>query len=55
MKLKCPLCKSEEINYYMGAQFGKYQCKNCGYVGVLVIEEYEEDTKRKRNKSISKK
>ena len=37
--LKCPSCKRAAITPYMGAQFGKYQCKKCGYIGVLVIEE----------------
>lgn len=48
MVLKCPSCKSEEVTLYMGAHFGKYLCKKCGYVGVLVIE--EGDKKRKRFK-----
>jgi len=34
----CPICKSNEITDYMGAQFGKYLCKRCGYVGSLVLE-----------------
>ena len=25
----------------MGGQFGKYQCKKCGYVGNLVIDDKE--------------
>ncbi|MDP7181492.1 MAG: hypothetical protein QF486_02845 [Candidatus Woesearchaeota archaeon] len=36
--LQCPVCKSFDITLYMGGQFGKYQCKACGYVGALVIE-----------------
>ena len=40
MKIKkCPKCKSLNITLYMGGKFGKYQCKNCGYVGVIVLEE----------------
>ena len=40
MKIKkCPICKSSKITNYMGAQFGKYECKKCGYVGVLILEE----------------
>jgi len=35
---KCPYCKSENITLYMGFQFGKYQCKDCGYIGSLIIE-----------------
>jgi predicted Zn-ribbon and HTH transcriptional regulator len=39
MVRKCPQCKSKNIDLYMGGQFGKYQCKDCGYVGAIVIEE----------------
>jgi len=37
--LVCPVCKSKSITLYMGAQFGKYMCKSCGYVGAAIIEE----------------
>ena len=50
MRLKCPSFKSENITHYMGAQFGKYQCKDCGYVGVIVIEDENEKQIKKRNK-----
>jgi len=50
MKLRCPSCKSYDIVHYMGAQFGKYECKNCGYVGVIVIEDTNEKQIKKRNK-----
>ena len=50
MALKCPSCKSQEMSYYMGAQFGKYECKECGYVGVIVIEDANEKQIKKRNK-----
>lgn len=36
--IRCPQCNSTDVTYYMGAQFGKYQCKGCGYVGVIIIE-----------------
>ncbi len=41
MKLKkCPKCGSSEVNLYMGSETGiKYECKDCGYIGPLVIEE----------------
>lgn len=54
MVLKCPKCKSANITLYMGGQFGKYQCKKCGYVGSLVLEEYEDKkikTKVKKRKN----
>ncbi len=40
LKIKrCPRCKSTNVTLYMGGQFGKYQCKKCGYVGPFVVEE----------------
>ncbi|MFH1332168.1 MAG: hypothetical protein ABIH63_02685 [archaeon] len=48
MVLKCPKCKSEDITLYMGAHFGKYICKKCGYIGALILE--EEDKKKKAKK-----
>lgn len=50
MVLKCPVCRSEEITIYMGAHFGKYLCKKCGYIGPLVIDE----DKKKRKKTSDK-
>ena len=47
----CPICKHSSITFYMGGQFGKYECKDCGYVGVIIIEEDEnKDKKSKRRK-----
>ncbi len=37
--LKCPSCKKAKLVLYMGGQLGKQRCTNCGYIGVLVIEE----------------
>ncbi len=51
MTLKCLYCKSTEVGLYMGFQFGKYQCKKCGYVGVIVIEENEKAGREERRKS----
>jgi transposase-like protein len=42
-KLKCPVCKSEKIIFNAGGHTGKYECKDCGYIGVLVIEEFDEE------------
>ena len=37
----CPKCKSKNIFIWMGAQAGViYECKDCGYHGPLIIEEY---------------
>ena len=39
MAQKCPACKTENLVQYMGAQFGKYECKKCGYVGPIALED----------------
>lgn len=39
----------------MGAQFGKRQCKDCGYVEVTVIEDADKKQIKKGNKSFGKK
>jgi transposase-like protein len=36
---KCPACGSRDITLDTGGQTGKWRCKKCGYVGVLVLEE----------------
>ena len=58
MKIKiCPKCKSSNITLYMGGKFGKYICKDCGYVGPLVIEKVLETKFSKpfrKNKVFSK-
>lgn len=42
----CPVCSSTNIELDSGGYTGKYYCKDCGYVGSLIIEmnesEYEE-------------
>lgn len=40
----CPECRSNQITLYMGGQFGKYECKKCGYIGALILE--REDKKK---------
>jgi predicted RNA-binding Zn-ribbon protein involved in translation (DUF1610 family) len=35
----CPKCGSNNIMPFMGFEMGmKYECMNCGYMGVLMIE-----------------
>lgn len=35
----CPVCKGTDIFLYMGGQLGiLYKCKNCGYVGPIILE-----------------
>lgn len=36
---KCPNCGGEEVYWYAGAITGSYQCRKCGYIGPLVVEE----------------
>jgi len=37
--LICPECKSNNVTYYLGGELGyQYRCKDCGYVGALVLE-----------------
>ncbi len=40
MHLICPVCNSRNVTYYIGGELGyQYRCKDCGYIGALVIEE----------------
>ena len=41
----CPQCKSSDITLDTGGQTGKWLCKKCGYVGVLVLEKTFERNK----------
>jgi len=37
--LICPECKSNNVTYYLGGELGyQYRCKDCGYIGALVLE-----------------
>jgi transposase-like protein len=46
----CPKCKSSNITLFIGGQTGQYKCKDCGYVGVLVIEKNDFKKKKKSKK-----
>tara|TARA_Y100000310_G_scaffold141993_1_gene141420 strand:- start:2545 stop:2718 length:174 start_codon:yes stop_codon:yes gene_type:complete len=50
---RCPKCASNKINLFAGAITGQYNCKKCGYVGVIIIEEdlKEFEKKEKGDKS----
>ncbi len=37
--LKCPKCGSTKIEPHAASLTGAYHCRNCGYIGVFVIEE----------------
>ena len=44
--MKCPKCGSSNINPEAGFVTGyKYNCKDCGYSGSLIIEEDSEKSK----------
>ncbi len=34
----CPKCKSADVTSYLPGFLNTYKCKNCGYVGTLIIE-----------------
>jgi hypothetical protein len=36
--LFCPRCNSTNIQPYLGGMTGSYFCRDCGYMGSLVIE-----------------
>jgi len=37
---RCPKCGSTDVNTIAGMMTGyKYQCRDCDYIGVLIIEE----------------
>ncbi|HDN73457.1 TFIIB-type zinc ribbon-containing protein [Archaeoglobales archaeon] len=46
--LVCPICKSKEIELDAGGYTGKYHCKNCGYIGSLILEMSEEEYEKLR-------
>ncbi|MBI4167562.1 MAG: hypothetical protein HY515_01255 [Candidatus Aenigmarchaeota archaeon] len=37
--LFCPRCSSPSIHPYIGGITGTFQCRTCGYLGSLVIEQ----------------
>ena len=49
--LRCPQCGSDNITYELGLITGyKYFCKNCQYVGPLVIQDTGEQVRGKDGK-----
>ncbi len=50
----CPQCGGNELYYESGLITGyKYHCKNCDYIGALILEKEidEEELANKKNKS----
>ena len=37
--LRCPECKSSSVTLQIGFEIGNYQCKKCGYIGSLIIDD----------------
>jgi len=35
----CPNCGSDNIDWILPQNWSKYECKNCGYVGALIIDD----------------
>ena len=46
----CVKCRSRNLDLYMGFQFGKYKCKDCGYIGPLVINHFQRSFNKKQKK-----
>lgn len=36
---KCPKCESTKVEMFAGYISGTWECKKCGYVGALILEE----------------
>ena len=47
---RCPSCKSSDVTLQIGFEIGNYQCKNCGYVGSLILDDSK--SKNKMSKEV---
>jgi len=45
---RCPVCKSPSITLQIGFEIGNYQCKKCGYVGSLIIDDNRKPDKKSK-------
>ena len=36
---KCPKCKSTNVVFHAAGHTGLYECKDCKYIGPLILEE----------------
>jgi transposase-like protein len=41
MKVYCPNCGSDNIFFVLPQTWSKYECRDCGYIGALVISDGE--------------
>lgn len=37
----CPRCGSPEIEWVLPQDWSKWECKSCGYIGPLIVEDGE--------------
>ena len=35
----CPICGSKNIDWVLPQTWSKWECKDCGYIGPLIIED----------------
>lgn len=45
-KKLCPNCKKQGVELYAGWVTGSYQCRKCGYVGPVVVEQVRKKKQR---------
>ncbi|MBW2991218.1 TFIIB-type zinc ribbon-containing protein [Candidatus Woesearchaeota archaeon] len=50
--LKCPHCRSTNVTLDTGGQTGKYICKDCKYIGGLIIQKRIKHKKSKKGDSM---
>ena len=50
-KTLCPNCRKPELELYAGWTTGNYQCRKCGYLGPLVLEEVKTYMKSSKKKA----
>ena len=43
---RCPSCKSSDVTLQIGFEIGNHQCKNCGYVGSLILDDSKSKNKK---------
>jgi len=52
----CPICGSAKLYYEVGGKIGfVYHCKNCGYIGSLIVEANEEMAQALKNLFLERK
>ena len=55
----CPRCGSNDVDWVLPQDWSKWECKTCGYIGPLIIEDGEiaekikEDYEKNKNKTLN--